>query len=177
MHGEADELPGIMAGDLYVRVKIQPHKTFRRTGADLVLEKEVTLKEALTGTSFEINYFEGKKFTVATYPTEILIPGAIKSLKEKGMPFFKDSMGHGHIFIHFNVKFPKKGEIKETDFEILQKILPGPNIILKDLKNPEYLEDFNENDTNPNPEGGKNKDYDEDEELRGGGTRVQCGQQ
>lgn len=34
-----DEAPGVMAGDLYVRIEIEKHKMFERKGADLFIEK------------------------------------------------------------------------------------------------------------------------------------------
>lgn len=50
--GESDEAPGIMAGDLHVRILIEKHKIYTRKGADLYLEKKITLGEALTGFNF-----------------------------------------------------------------------------------------------------------------------------
>lgn len=38
----------------------------------------------------------------------------MKIIKGKGMPFFKDSMTHGNLFIRFKVVFPKKGEINQN---------------------------------------------------------------
>jgi len=38
-----------MAGDLYVRIKINKHKIYERKGADLYTSKKITLLEALTG--------------------------------------------------------------------------------------------------------------------------------
>jgi DnaJ family protein A protein 2 len=43
-----------MAGDVHMRILIEKHKEFYRTGADLFIEKKITLLEALTGTNFEI---------------------------------------------------------------------------------------------------------------------------
>lgn len=42
-HGEADEFPGCEAGDVIIVVKEQPHKKYKRKGADLLMEKEITL--------------------------------------------------------------------------------------------------------------------------------------
>lgn len=42
-HGEADEFPGAEAGDVIIIVQEQPHKLFKRKGADLLIEKEITL--------------------------------------------------------------------------------------------------------------------------------------
>lgn len=52
--GESDEAPGIMAGDLHVRINIEKHKVFERKGADLFLAKKITLCEALTGLNFKL---------------------------------------------------------------------------------------------------------------------------
>lgn len=35
--------PGIIAGDVYVRIKIKKHSTFERRGADLVHIKKISL--------------------------------------------------------------------------------------------------------------------------------------
>jgi len=51
-YGESDEMPGIMAGDLHIRIKIKKHAVFERKGADLYYKKTITLLEALTGFSF-----------------------------------------------------------------------------------------------------------------------------
>lgn len=38
------------------------------------------------------------------------------------MPFYKDAMSHGNLYIKFNVVFPKKGELKENHIKELQKV-------------------------------------------------------
>lgn len=48
-----------MAGDLYVKVVIKPHSVFTRKGADLYIEKKITLLEALSGIYFEIKHLNG----------------------------------------------------------------------------------------------------------------------
>jgi len=88
--GESDEAPGILAGDLHVRIMIKKHKTFSRKGADLFIDKKITLLEALTGFNFEITHLDGKKFTVATAPNEVISHQDIRCIKGKGMPFWKD---------------------------------------------------------------------------------------
>jgi len=39
----------VIAGDVYVRIKIKKHNVFQRRGADLVIIKKISLLEALTG--------------------------------------------------------------------------------------------------------------------------------
>merc|ERR1712230_106562 len=41
-HGEADEHPDRESGDVILVVDEQPHPVFKRKGADLLMEKEIT---------------------------------------------------------------------------------------------------------------------------------------
>lgn len=64
LYGEGDEGPGIMAGDLYVRIIIDKHPIFKRKGADLYIQKKISLLEALTGFNFEFEHLDGEKVKV-----------------------------------------------------------------------------------------------------------------
>lgn len=44
---------------------------------------------------------------ISTKPGEIISPGQIKTVKKKGMPFYKDSMSDGDLHIKFEIEFPK----------------------------------------------------------------------
>jgi len=176
--GEGDEIPGAMAGDLVVRFIIEKHAVFDRKGADLFVQKKISLYEALTGVTFTIEHLDGQKLNITTPPGDIIAPGTRKQLKNKGMAFHKDAMGHGHLYIDFTIDFPKKGEIKNP--EELAKILPVPKNLPTNVDKTKciLLEDFDESTQNPHAEGGKQSAHDEEEDPRGGGgQRVQCAQQ
>jgi len=49
----------VIAGDLHIRFKIKKHKLFERKGADLFMEKDITLLEALTGFTLKIKTLDG----------------------------------------------------------------------------------------------------------------------
>ena len=49
IHGEGDEVPDVEAGDVIIKINEKPHPIFKRKGADLFMEREVNLLEALTG--------------------------------------------------------------------------------------------------------------------------------
>jgi DnaJ family protein A protein 2 len=175
--GEGDEIPGAMAGDLIVRLLIEPHKRFERKGADLFFKKKISLYEALTGCAFYVEQLDGKKLLISTYPGEVISPGTRKELKGKGMPFYKDSMSHGNLYVDFDVEFPKKNEMK--NLEDLKKILPVPKDLITnvDKSKCQYLEEFDETGTNPHAEGGRKRSAEEDDEDMPRGQRVQCAQQ
>lgn len=63
-HGEADEHPDMEPGDVVIVVNEQPHKTFKRKGADLLIERDISLLESLTGVDFVVNYLDGSRFRV-----------------------------------------------------------------------------------------------------------------
>lgn len=63
-HGEGDEIPDAEAGDVIVVVEEKKHKIFKRKGADLFMEKEITLLEALTGVDFILTHLDGRKVRI-----------------------------------------------------------------------------------------------------------------
>lgn len=66
-----------------------PHKDFKRKGADLVIEKEIPLLEALTGVNFIFTHLDGKKIRVQNNPGEVIKHDEIKVVENMGMPFHK----------------------------------------------------------------------------------------
>jgi DnaJ-class molecular chaperone len=42
------------------------------------------------------------------------------------MPFHKDSMSHGNLYIEFEVQYPKKNVLNPEKIKILKEILPVP---------------------------------------------------
>jgi len=52
---------------------------------------------------------DGKKHIIATAPGEVLHNEELKTIKGLGLPFYKDPMSYGHLYIEFIINFPKKG--------------------------------------------------------------------
>lgn len=87
--GESDEVPGVIAGDLYMRVKLLSHERYERRGADLLVKRSVTLLEALTGVTLRLEHLDGKEYVVATSLGDVLEDRGWKTLPKLGMPFYK----------------------------------------------------------------------------------------
>lgn len=121
-NGEGNELPGAEAGDLLIKVTVKKHKLYSRSGADLVLEKEITLKQALLGFNFSLKGVDGKDFTVSSVPGEVIQFGSIKSVKGKGLPFYRDTMSHGNLIIKFTIKFPRGSDLTDDIKAALEKV-------------------------------------------------------
>lgn len=89
------------------------------------------------------------------------------------MPFYKDGMSHGNLYIEFFIDFPPKGSITPQKAEKLIKILGGMEAEKPTTKKTErkVLQEFDENSLNESPEGGKVK---EDHSHGGRGQQVRC---
>jgi len=75
-HEMADEHPDADAGDVIFVLKQQEHAEFKRKGADLFLERKISLVEALCGFELGITHLDGRKLLVKTSPGEIVKPMA-----------------------------------------------------------------------------------------------------
>jgi len=105
-HGESDAHPDKDAGDVVLIVKEQEHKMFKRKGADLLIEKEITLLESLTGVDFVVDFLDGTKFRVQTELGTVVKPDSLMTIPEKGLPFHKNPYKFGNLFVLFKVVFP-----------------------------------------------------------------------
>ncbi len=94
---------GGSAGDLYVEVKIKPHKLFVRNGDDIHYEMPVSYAEAVLGAKLTVPTLEGE--------SEFSIPegtqtGSVFSLRGKGIPNV-NGKGRGNIYVTVTVEVPK----------------------------------------------------------------------
>jgi len=72
----ADEQPDADTGDVIFVVKQKEHPEFKRKGADLFIERTISLVEALCGFELEITHLDGRTLLVKTSPGEIIRPMA-----------------------------------------------------------------------------------------------------
>lgn len=91
------------SGDLYVKINVTQHHTFRRDRQNLLMDMEVKLSEALLGAERSIETLDG--------PVTVRIPEGIASgtqlrVRERGVP----SRGgkRGDLMIKVTVKIPNK---------------------------------------------------------------------
>lgn len=104
-------------GDVKIFIKIVNDTEFKRSGLDLLLEKTITVKEALCGFSFELKYITGKTYTITNNSGNIISHGYAKIIPNMG---FSRENHTGNLIITFNVKFPEK--LTDEVMEQLKKI-------------------------------------------------------
>lgn len=178
-HGEADQYPGQEAGDVVIVIQEQPHKMFKRKGADLLIEHKITLVEALTGVNFIVKHLDGTSIRIKNEPGEVIKPDDLKTVPDKGLPFHKQPFKFGNLFVMFKVTFPDSVPVDKLS--LLQQALPAPATPADTDMDAEtlILQPFEESQRNTKAGGGTrdHSDDEEEEEQGHGGQRVQCAQQ
>ncbi len=92
-------------GDIKIFVKIKNETPFKRVGLDLILNKTISLKDSLCGFTFELDYINGKSYTLNNNKGNI-IPSGYKKIYQ-GMGLTRGDH-KGNMIIQFNVNFPDK---------------------------------------------------------------------
>jgi len=70
----ADERPEHDTGDVIFVLDEQEHKEFKRRGADLFVERKISLVEALCGFQMELTHLDDRKLIIKTEPGDIIKP-------------------------------------------------------------------------------------------------------
>jgi DnaJ family protein A protein 2 len=161
------------------------HAVFQRKGHDLYMEKDITLIEALAGTTFHITHLDGRILVVKTAPGDVVKPGEVRAIPDEGMPKLKDPVNRGTLYIKFNVLFPEPKSFDSHKLQALEKLLP-PRPQLPPLSNTDKIEQITLStilETNSHRERERQENLsnninasgsDEDDERGGGG--MQCTQ-
>jgi molecular chaperone DnaJ len=101
--GEAGE-KGTDSGDLYVRVRILPHKAFTRNGDDLITFKEVKFSDILLGKKVSVTTIRGKEVEISAVPGESIR----KEIRIKG----EGASSRGDLIVFLDLQVPKKLDAK-----------------------------------------------------------------
>jgi|LakMenE18May11ns_1017448.scaffolds.fasta_scaffold9952437_7 DnaJ-class molecular chaperone len=104
-------------GDVRIIIQLINNTPFIRNGLDLIYRKNITLKEALLGFSFDLHHLNGKNYTFGN-TSQIIFPNSKRRLGNLGM--IRDN-NCGHLWIEFNVQFPET--LTEEQIDKLKEIL------------------------------------------------------
>ena len=102
---ESDELPNTIAGDVIITLNQKKNNKIIRKGNDLIYKKKIKLHEALCGLEIIFDHFDKRKILIKT--NEIIQPNSIKIIKGEGMPYYKNPLLKGDLYIVFDIEFPQ----------------------------------------------------------------------
>ena len=125
--GESDWVPDYgFPGDLIISINEVSKKDIhnplglKRVGDNLIMTKNISLKEALVGFKFRMKHFDDRVIEIVS--NEIITFNTQLVVKNEGMPKFNDTK-NGDLIIKFNIEFPEK--LSEERKKYLDKILVG----------------------------------------------------
>ena len=113
LHGKGGEAPegGTEKGDLYVRIRVRPHKNLTREGAIILSEEKISMVDAALGCEVKVETVDG--------PITMKVPAGTQSgtpfkLSGHGVPFRSDGDRGPHI-VTIIVETPKNLSRKQKE--------------------------------------------------------------
>jgi DnaJ family protein A protein 2 len=81
---------------------------YARIGPDLLVEKSISLRDALCGTAVSFKHLDGRELRLTSKPGQVLAPGTCKRIRGEGMPIHGDPFSKGNMYVVIKVLFPEK---------------------------------------------------------------------
>ena len=104
-------------GDIKCFIKVSNDTLFTRSGLDLILNKTITLKEALCGFSFRMEFIDGKSYVINN-KNRVIPPAYRKIIPHMG---FVRNNACGDLLLSFDIQFPE--ELTTRQIESLRELL------------------------------------------------------
>ncbi len=91
-------------GNLFIEIKVKPHKFFRRRKDDILLNMNINVAQATLGAEVIVPTLNGDEKLIIPSGTQ---PGKVFKLRNKGIPHLR-SNGRGDQLVIINVDIPSK---------------------------------------------------------------------
>ena len=123
MHGYGNNIKDGSPGDLHIVIEEIKEFYFKRDGANLVVEKDISVLDAILGNQVSVKTPHGDILITVDPGTE---SGQVVRVTGKGVPDI--TYGTGDLFIKLSVRIPKKIDSEEK--EVLTKLKESKNFQL-----------------------------------------------
>lgn len=112
---------GGQAGDLYLKVRIAPHRTFERRGDDLHTRVPMALTTAVLGGEATVRTLDGAEVRVKV--PELTAPGRVFRLRGRGMPIVGRPDARGDLYAAAEITLPVRLSPEEREhYEALRTL-------------------------------------------------------
>ncbi|KAA8540915.1 hypothetical protein F0562_024947 [Nyssa sinensis] len=118
---KGNQEPGVIPADLIFVIDEKPDAVYVRDGNDLLVNHEISLLEALTGTTLELRTLNARDIMIPL--TEVIKPGHEVVVPNEGMPISKEPRKKGNLRIKFDVRYPSR--LTSEQKSELKRILGG----------------------------------------------------
>ena len=96
-------------GDIVITINPEANE-FKRKGNDLYIEREISLKQCLTGFSLDVKHLDGRIVKVTVPKGQVTPPGTSTRILKEGIP-----RNTGSLVVTFSVNFPKRLDEKAIE--------------------------------------------------------------
>lgn len=103
-------------GDLYLIIKVRPHKFFRRQNTNILLDLNVNIAQAVLGAEVKVPTVDGKVILKIPPGTQ---PGKIIRMRGKGVPHLRSNQ-RGDQLVIVNVSIPER--LDEEERELFEQL-------------------------------------------------------
>lgn len=97
-------IPGVLPGDLIVNVNVKLHALYRREGNHIILEKTISVWDAMLGAKSKVATLDGKNLEISIPPGTQ--SETVLSCKGEGLPNMRTKV-RGNLLIKLVVAIPK----------------------------------------------------------------------
>ena len=97
-------LNGGPRGNLYIEIKVKPHKFFRRRKDDVLLDLNINIAQATLGAEVKVPTLYGEQKLVIPSGTQ---SGKVFNIRNNGFPHLRTN-GHGDQMVIVNVEIPSR---------------------------------------------------------------------
>ena len=115
-----DSISGLRPGDLLVNIVVREHPRYRREGTSLIIDREVSVWDALLGSNIEIQTLDRKTLSMSLPPGTQ--PDTIMSCKGEGLPNIRTKQ-RGNLLIRIKVVVPRV--INPEQINLIRQIKQG----------------------------------------------------
>ena len=122
---------GGQPGDLYLKLRVRPHRFYNREGADLHVDLPVTLPELVHGASVEVPTPEGP-VTMKIPPRSQ--PGRRLRLRGKGPPRLAGRGERGDLYVRLELALPDTDDPRFEELATEMEALYGDEDVRRGLK-------------------------------------------
>ncbi len=111
-----------VAGDLHIMIEEEKHPSINRNGADLMVEKWISIPDAILGTELQIDSVNTQfKVTVESG----IESGKMYRLTGRGLPDINYGNKVGDFYVKINIKIPKK--LTDEERKIIESLKSSTN--------------------------------------------------
>ena len=118
---KGNQIYNMLPGNICFIIKEKKHIIFSRENNNLIVNKEIDLKEALVNYLIEIPFLDNTSYIREKIGNNLVIyPGYKHIITGKGMPDSKTGK-YGNLYIYFKIIFPKK--LSQYQKKLIKSIL------------------------------------------------------